>query len=105
LSWGGAVGRIPTGATAFFHRKAQFYMEWDSPWTNDTEEKQAIAWIEQFRGALQPYVMGSYINVPDAASMTSGPTYYGNNLAKLQEVKRKYDPENVFHFEQSIPPN
>ncbi|WP_201374161.1 FAD-binding oxidoreductase [Ktedonobacter robiniae] len=104
LSWGGAVGRIPTEATAFFHRKAQFYMEWDSPWTNDTEEGQAIAWVEQFREALQPYVNGSYINVPDR-SINDLRTYYGNNLARLQEVKRMYDPENVFHFEQSIPPN
>ncbi|HEU5377744.1 MAG TPA: BBE domain-containing protein, partial [Ktedonobacteraceae bacterium] len=104
LSWGGAVGRIPTEATAFFHRKAQFYIEWDCPWTNDTEEEQAIAWVEQFRGALQPYVKGSYINVPDR-SINDLRTYYGDNLARLQEVKRKYDPENVFRFEQSIPPS
>jgi FAD/FMN-containing dehydrogenase len=103
LSWGGAVGRIPTDATAFFHRKARYYLEWDSPWTNATEEKQAIDWIERFRVAMQPYVKGSYINVPDR-SILDLRTYYGDNLARLQEVKRKYDPENVFHFEQSIPP-
>ncbi len=85
-------------------RKAQFYLEWDSPWTNETEERQSIAWIEQFRGALQPYVMGSYINVPEG-SINDLRAYYGNNLARLQEVKRKYDPENVFHFEHSIPPS
>jgi hypothetical protein len=65
LSWGGAVGRIPTGAMASFHRRAQYYLEWDTPWKNDSEEKQAIAWIERFREALQPYVLGSYVNVPD----------------------------------------
>jgi FAD/FMN-containing dehydrogenase len=103
LSWGGAVSRIPTAATAFFHRKAQFYMEWDSSWRNETEEKEAIAWIEQFRGALQPYVMGSYINVPDR-SIADLHTYYGDNLTRLRQIKRQYDPENVFSFEQSIPP-
>jgi FAD/FMN-containing dehydrogenase len=103
LNWGGVLGRIPTGATAFFHRKAQFYLEWDSPWTNKTEERQSVAWIEQFREALQPYVMGSYINVPEG-SINDLTAYYGNNLARLREVKRKYDPENVFHFEHSIPP-
>src|SRR2546430_8891937 len=36
-----------------------------SAWTNETEEKESIAWIEQFRQAMQPYVKGSYINVPD----------------------------------------
>jgi FAD/FMN-containing dehydrogenase len=103
LSWGGAVSRIPTAATAFFHRKAQYYIEWESSWTNETEEKEAIAWIAQFRVALQPSVLGSYINVPDR-SIADLRTYYGDNLARLRQVKRQYDPENVFHFEQSIPP-
>jgi FAD/FMN-containing dehydrogenase len=103
LSWGGAVSRIPSAATAFFHRKAQFYIEWESAWTNETEKKEAIAWIAHLRVALQPYVKGSYINVPDP-SIADLHTYYGDNLARLQEVKRQYDPENVFHFEQSIPP-
>jgi FAD/FMN-containing dehydrogenase len=103
LSWGGAVGRIPTGDTAFFHRKARYYIEWECPWENASEEKEAITWIERFRVALGPYVKGSYINVPDG-SINDLRTYYGDNLARLQEVKRKYDPQNVFRFEQSIIP-
>jgi FAD/FMN-containing dehydrogenase len=103
LGWGGAVGRIPTGETAFFHRKARYYMEWDAPWKDAGGEKEAITWVERFRAAMGSYVEGSYINVPDR-SINDLRTYYGDNLARLQEVKRKYDPENVFHFEQSIPP-
>jgi FAD/FMN-containing dehydrogenase len=103
LSWGGAVGRIPTGDTAFFHRKARYYMEWDAPWKDSGGEKEAITWVERFRAAMGPYIKGSYINVPDR-SINDLRTYYGDNLARLQKVKRKYDPENVFHFEQSIPP-
>ena len=61
-----------------------------------------MAWTERFRVAMDPYVKGSYINVPDS-SINDLRTYYGDNLARLQKVKRKYDPENVFHFEQSIP--
>jgi hypothetical protein len=62
-----------------------------------------MAWTERFRVAMDPYVKGSYINVPDS-TINDLRTYYGDNLARLQEVKRKYDPQNVFHFEQSIPP-
>jgi FAD/FMN-containing dehydrogenase len=102
LSWGGAVGRIPTADTAFFHRKARYYIEWDTPWKDASGEKEALTWVERFRVAMGPYVEGSYINVPDR-SINDLRTYYGDNLARLQEVKRKYDPENVFHFEQSIP--
>jgi hypothetical protein len=53
--------------------------------------------------AMGPYVRGSYINVPDS-SINDLRTYYGDNLARLQQIKRKYDPQNVFRFEQSIPP-
>jgi hypothetical protein len=52
---------------------------------------------------MSPYVEGSYINVPDS-TINDLRTYYGDNLGRLQEVKRKYDPGNVFHFEQSISP-
>ena len=62
-----------------------------------------MAGTERLRLAMDPYVKGSHINVPDS-SINDLRTYYGDNLARLQEVKRKYDPENVFHFEHGIPP-
>ena len=103
LSWGGEVGRTPTDATAFYHRKPRYYIEWDISWEEDREGNEVFAWTEQFRLAMVPYAEGSYINVPDS-SINDLKTYYGDNLARLQKVKRKYDPENVFRFEQSIPP-
>jgi FAD binding domain/Berberine and berberine like len=104
LAWGGVMRRIPTDATAFFHRRPRYYIEWDSPWTTETEQRQVIDWVEGFRLAMQPYVQGSYINVPDRDISDYGTAYYGDNFDRLREVKRKYDPEYVFHFEQSIPP-
>jgi FAD/FMN-containing dehydrogenase len=103
LSWGGEVSRIPTDATAFYHRKPRYYIEWDVSWEEDGEGNEVFAWTEQFRLAMAPYAEGSYINVPDSSINDLG-AYYGENLARLRDVKRKYDPENVFHFEQSIPP-
>jgi FAD/FMN-containing dehydrogenase len=103
LSWGGAVGRTPTDATAFYHRKPRYYIEWDISWEEVGEGNEVFAWTEQFRLAMAPYAEGSYINVPDSSINDLG-IYYGDNLARLREVKSKYDPENVFHFEQSIPP-
>jgi FAD/FMN-containing dehydrogenase len=104
LNWGGAVGRIPSRATAFVHRKPQFYMEWESIWQESSEEEQNLIWVERFRKALQPYVMGSYVNVPDRSIGNWLSAYYGSNAERLREVKSKYDPYNVFNFEQSIPP-
>src|SRR5262249_47922963 len=105
LGWGGAVGRIPGRATAFFHRKPKFYMEWESIWQESSEEERNLIWVERFRKALQPYVMGSYINVPDRSIGNWLSAYYGSNADRLREIKSKYDPHNVFNFEQSIPPS
>jgi hypothetical protein len=81
LSWGGAVAWIPTDATAFFHRRARYYIEWDATWKNASEEKEVIAWIERFRVAMSPYVKGSYINAPDSG-INDLRTHYGDNLAR-----------------------
>ncbi|XRJ16107.1 BBE domain-containing protein [Bacillus velezensis] len=54
---------------------------------------------------MKPYVTGSYVNVPDQNIENFGKAYYGSNFARLQRIKAKYDPENVFRFPQSIPPS
>ena len=61
-------------------------------------------WLAKFRQAMRPFVRGAYVNVPDAAFADWGELYYGTNFPRLREVKRKYDPMEVFRFPQSIPP-
>lgn len=46
----------------------------------------------------------AYVNVPNAGMADWEREYYGSNRERLRQVKAKYDPENVFCFEQSIPP-
>ena len=46
---------------------------------------------------------GAYVNVPNAAASNWEREYYGSNRERLRRVKAKYDPENVFSFEQSVP--
>ncbi|ABP56543.1 FAD-binding oxidoreductase [Salinispora tropica] len=104
LNWGGAVDRIATDATAFFHRSPKYYMEWSGNWENDEEQKTVLSWTEQFRQALLPYVKGSYVNVPDSSIGDWATAYYGDNYARLREIKTKYDPYEFFQYEQSIRP-
>lgn len=104
LNWGGAVNRIPTDATAFFHRRPKYYMEWSGNWETDGEQKVVLSWTEQFRQALLPYVKGSYVNVPDSSIGDWATAYYGDNYARLRRIKTTYDPYEFFQYEQSIRP-
>ena len=104
LNWGGAVSRKSPTSTAFYWRKAKFYVEWNSSWTKPSQAAKNIAIVRNTRQKLQPYIVGSYINVPDQGIKRSGPVYYGANYARLRRVKAKYDPQNVFNNPQSIPP-
>ncbi|MDF2942604.1 MAG: FAD/FMN-dependent dehydrogenase [Herbinix sp.] len=104
LNSGGAMNRVAPQDTAFFWRKTKYYMEWDASWTDECEAQKNINLVNRTRIQLQPYITGSYVNVPDLNIKNYGQEYYGNNFARLRRVKEKYDPDNVFNFVQSIPP-
>lgn len=107
LALGGVMKKIPKTATPFWNRDALFYIEWDESWSNDKPKQAgpAITWVENIRSALRPFIKGSYVNVPDLNIPNWQEEYYGKNFKKLQEIKRKYDPDNLFTYElQAISP-
>lgn len=104
LNAGGAINQPSPNDTAFFWRNSKFYLEWNSSWANKYEETKNLALVEKTRRGLAPYIEGSYVNVPDQFIRDFGPAYYGSNFERLKRVKSKYDPQNIFHFPQSIPP-
>jgi hypothetical protein len=106
-AYGGAINRVPASATAFVHRGAlccaQYSVSYDIT-DSAAQAKEHQAWIEQYRSALQPYVADdAYQNYIDPTLSNPLNAYYGNNLARLQAVKKKWDPNDDFHFAQSIP--
>ncbi|GED32054.1 FAD-binding oxidoreductase [Brevibacillus centrosporus] len=102
-AYGGAIGRLPPDATAFVHRKALFMIQYQAYWENEREESSNIRWVEQFRTSMLPFTRGAYRNYSDLLIPDWPTAYFGENIAKLKKVKKIYDPENVFRFEQSIP--
>lgn len=107
LALGGVMKKICKTATPFWNRDALFYFEWDESWSNDEFEQAgpAIAWVESVRAALRPFIKGSYVNVPDFDIPNWQEEYYGGNYKKLQKIKKKYDPDNLFTYElQAISP-
>ena len=112
-AFGGAVkASEPSGGSAFAHRNALFYAEPGAGWgtrggipaTADPLTAKCQAWIAEFSEALGPYVNGAYVNVPNPGMADWETAYWGPNVDRLRTIKRKYDPENVFCFEQSVPP-
>lgn len=110
-AFGGAVRKSPRGGTSFPHRDALFYSEPGAGWgkrgvpgSGDELTPRAQAWIAEFSQALRPYVNGAYANVPNAGTQNWETAYWGDNFDRLRKIKAKYDPGNVFQYEQSIPP-
>jgi FAD/FMN-containing dehydrogenase len=105
---GGAINRVGTGATAFVHRKglftAQYTANYPNGVTGGTGAARSWSWLDGVWSAMRPYASGeAYQNYIDPHLTGWEQAYYGSNAARLQTVKRTYDPTNLFHFPQSIP--
>ncbi|HEX9415189.1 MAG TPA: FAD-binding oxidoreductase [Gaiellaceae bacterium] len=107
FAWGGAISRVPPDATAFVHREAMFLMAYDTDWTVDDPPALVSAnvdWLHGLADAIRPHVsQQAYQNFIDRSQPDWHEAYYGGNFDRLVQVKKKYDPNNFFHFEQSIP--
>ncbi|MGH9128011.1 MAG: FAD-binding oxidoreductase [Acidimicrobiales bacterium] len=104
---GGAINRVPVGATAFVHRDTEYLMEYNAGW--DTGAPASVvaanrAWLAHAWSSMQPYVSTqAYQNYMDPTLSDWQQAYYGSSLARMVKVKAAYDPDDVFRFAQAIP--
>jgi FAD/FMN-containing dehydrogenase len=102
---GGAMSRVPANATAWPNRDAHFIMNAHTRWREPAQDKACIAWARQLFEATAPYASGSvYINFMPDDENDRVEKAYGPNYRRLTEIKRRYDPHNLFRVNQNIRP-
>jgi FAD/FMN-containing dehydrogenase len=102
---GGAVSRVPETATAYAGRGAAFIVNVHGRWDTPEEDNACVAWSRHVFAELAPFATGNaYVNFLTEDESARVPAAYGPNYARLLEVKRRYDPENLFRVNQNIDP-
>ncbi len=101
----GLGGKVPQRHSAFFPRKALAWWYQGIYWEQPEQEKEALQRSRQFYKNIQPDVSAyCYANTVDYdIGKRYVEAYYGNNVTRILQTKRKYDPDNLFHWRQSIP--
>ena len=102
----GAVTRVGPTDTAVPHREEGWNLVIASIWADPADNEANIAWSRETFAALRPYFgAGRWLNyLGDDQAEDAIRAAYGPNLDRLQEVKRRYDPDNVFHLNHNIVP-
>jgi FAD/FMN-containing dehydrogenase len=102
---GGATARPAPHATAYAHRDALFVMNFHGRWENPADDSRCIGWARDFFNASAPFASGGvYVNFLTADETDRVRAAYGPNHDRLSQVKRAYDPENLFRMNQNIRP-
>ena len=101
----GAPKRVGEDETALPYRDAALSIVIAGTWHDPADDEQNIAWVRDYYDALRPYAEeGVYVNFMAAEEQDRVRTTYGRKYDRLVEVKRRYDPDNLFRFNQNIDP-
>jgi FAD/FMN-containing dehydrogenase len=103
---GGAMGRVPSSATAFAHRETEVMVAIISPFQDPADSDAVVAWTQAYVDELAPAARGVYSNfLEDEGDERIREAYPGLTYQRLSIVKRRYDPANLFHLNQNIRPS
>jgi FAD/FMN-containing dehydrogenase len=101
----GAVTRVAPTATAYPHREPGYNLFLISQWAYAAQTDTCIAWARETFDALSPYMAErSYTNYLSADDYDRVRKAYGPNYERLVELKRRYDPDNLFRLNHNIDP-
>jgi FAD/FMN-containing dehydrogenase len=102
---GGAFARVPVDATAFAHRQSSMMAHVAALYERPEDEPLHEAWASDFAAALRQSDAGAYVNfIGDEGPERVHAAYPAATWKRLASIKRRYDPSNLFHLNQNIPP-
>lgn len=103
---GGALGRIPDDATAFAHRSRRYFVAVIGIWLDAAEDAVPhIGWTNALWQKIRPEGAGVYVNfLEDEGAGRVRDAYPPDTYMRLARIKAKYDPHNMFRFNQNIRP-
>lgn len=101
----GACHRVASDATAFAYRDANFAPVIAGMWPDPADNDANTRWVKDYYAAIAPLSEeGGYVNFMAGDDQERIKANYRGNYDRLVEVKRAYDPDNVFHLNQNIRP-
>jgi FAD/FMN-containing dehydrogenase len=107
LPGGGACARVPDGTMAVADRGAPFNIHVTSLWTDTADDDANIAWTRELSAAIKPFTTGRvYVNfIGDEGQERVVASFGAAGYARLQKLKDRYDPDNLFSSNQNIRPS
>lgn len=102
---GGAVNRVPQSATAYTARDSQFVLNVHGRWADPANDAKCVGWARDLFKAASPFAAaGAYVNFLTQDEQDRVKAAYGGNYDRLAQLKKKYDPTNLFQLNANIRP-
>jgi FAD/FMN-containing dehydrogenase len=108
FAMGGAIAKVGEEETAFATREPLYMVSIDGMWSDAADDQANVAWVRDTWNAVKEYGTGEvYLNFTgraDEAPDAGVDSALGRNMARLAEIKAKYDPDNFFRVNDNIAP-
>ena len=102
---GGAIERVDPAGTAYPHRDAPYALHIFPGWSDPSEDAALMQWARTFHDAMAVHGTGGvYVNMLERDETARIPAAYGANYSRLIELKKVWDPDNVFSGNHNIVP-
>jgi FAD/FMN-containing dehydrogenase len=101
---GGAIGRTAADATAFPHRRSRLNMLSNVTWDVTRDPAPHVKYLRDYWAKLEKYTDGYYTNEVSNEPQKAIDENYQGNIGRLRQLKRRYDPTNLFRLNANVLP-